>query len=142
MVAQVIASGTFEGVREDVLSGGPLIGAPPSSPSRGDRIEGSPDLVGERFTTTIAETVRASLTPLVTELAASRHAHERQGARVAELEREIGRLTAELGVVRAPHAALEPSRNRSMALACWAWAAVAIVAVVALVIGLVALLMH
>jgi len=137
MVARVIASGTLEVVREDVLSGGLSTGAPPSSPSHEDRIEGSLELVGERFTTTIAETVRASLAPLVTELGASRHANERQAARVAELEREIRRLMGDLAQTRATQPALEPASSRLLA---WGAAAVAILAVVALVISLVALL--
>jgi len=137
MVARIIAAGTLEVVREDVVGGGPSAGPSLQSPSYDDRSEGSPELAGEWFTTGIADIVRASLAPLVAELAASRQTIERQAERVAGLERENGQLTAALdaarrGTLTAPTGLMaagdapQPAVSRSRLSACSTPASVAI----------------
>jgi len=109
MVARIIAAGTLEVVGEDVASDGPSAGPALSSAASDDRREGAPELAGGRFTTAIAEVARASLAPLVAELAASRRTHERQTDALRALERENGELRAENAVLKATQAALDAS---------------------------------
>jgi hypothetical protein len=63
----------------------------------------------EAMVSLIQTTIGTILGPLVAELAASRQANERSQDRVAELERENGRLAAELAAARVQNTPLDAS---------------------------------
>lgn len=75
----------------------------------------------EAMVSLIQATIGTVLGPLVGELAASRQAIGRQADRIAELERENGRLTATLEARRAPES-VETAPNPS-SIPLWLWGA-------------------
>jgi excisionase family DNA binding protein len=100
----------------------------------------------EAMVSLIQTTIATVLGPLVAELAASRQTNERQADRVAELERENGRLAAELVAERAKSSLTASPAPQSVAptldtftrwLRGWIAPAVAVLTIVAVVVLLV-----